>query len=172
MLENNASLLPILYQAVLLHVLPWNTSDCSASRTLCCHMPEANTNSFNTKYSLPLGSDHLISSLWKHKKMPNSCFFVPTYKAAAWELLHPKFWCFFQNTCKIKIWRKRIVIHLSTWVNPFTVWCGTSLWSEIKTLTILIIPKFHIFLNHKQEIPSGKVSSIIEPKAETLESHS
>lgn len=26
------SLLPILYQAVLLHVLPWNTSDFSASR--------------------------------------------------------------------------------------------------------------------------------------------
>lgn len=42
---------------------PGSTSDGSASRTLCCHTPEANTNSFNAKYSLPLGSDNLNSSL-------------------------------------------------------------------------------------------------------------
>lgn len=88
------SLLPLLYQVVLLHVVPWNTSDFSASRTLCCHVPEENTNSFNTKYSLPIGSDHLISPLWKCKEIIKCCCFVPTHKTDTQQLLYPKFWSF------------------------------------------------------------------------------
>lgn len=111
---------------------PGNTSDGFASRTPCCHTPEANTNSLNAKYSLLLGSDNLNSSLWKQRN-PKQLFLCANLQSSCMGTTPPNF---FQNTCKIKIWRERIVIHLPTSVNPFTVWCGTSLWSEIKTLTI------------------------------------
>lgn len=90
---HQTSLLPILYptQDALLHVLPWDTSEFSVSRTVCCHVPETNTNSFNTEYSLSVGSDNLISSLWNLKKIPVVSLCQSTKQLHS---NYPKFWCF------------------------------------------------------------------------------